>query len=105
MEVPDGKVADHINHDGMDNRSSNLRAATHSENMCHRKKSSRATHSKYKGIYWHKNIRKWQVEIKFNKKRIHLGCFRNEIEAARAYDNAARKYHAEFACLNFPDAK
>ena len=103
IEVGDGKMVDHINHDGMDNRSGNLRAATHSENMCHRKKRSGATQSKYKGIYWRKDIRKWLVEIKFNKKRIYLGCFRDEIEAARAYDRAARKYHAEFACLNFPE--
>ena len=103
IEVPEGMVADHINHDGMDNRSGNLRAATHSQNMCHRKKSSRATHSKYKGIYWHKNIRKWQARIKCNKKRIELGYFRDEIEAAKAYDRAAMKYHGEFACLNFPD--
>ena len=103
IEVGDEKMVDHINYDGMDNRSCNLRAATHSENMCHRKKSSRATHSKYKGIQWHKDIRKWQVEIRFNKKRMYLGCFRNEIEAAKAYDRGAMKYHGEFACLNFPE--
>jgi len=103
MEVADGKVADHINHDGLDNRSDNLRAATHSQNMCHRKKCSGATQSKYKGIYWRKDIRKWIAQIKFEKKQIHLGCFRDEIEAAKAYDRGAIKYHGEFACLNFPD--
>lgn len=104
IEIPDGKMADHINYDGMDNRACNLRAATHSQNMCHRKKCSGATHSKYKGIYWHKNTGKWQVQITCEKKKIHLGCFRDEIEAAKAYDRAAKKYHGEFSCLNFPEA-
>jgi len=103
IEVPKGMVIDHINHDGMDNRRANLRAATHSQNMCHRKKRSGATHSKYKGVCWKKENRKWVAIIGFEKKRIHLGYFRSEIEAARAYDRAAMKYHGEFASLNFPE--
>jgi len=97
-------VVDHINHDGMDNRSANLRAATHSQNMCHRKKHSAATYSKYKGVHWHKNHKKWLARITFEKKTIHLGYFRSETEAARAYDRAAMKYHGEFASLNFPES-
>jgi len=103
IEVPEPMVVDHINHDGMDNRRANLRAASRSENMYHRKKCSGATHSKYKGIYWRKKNRKWQAMITFERKRIHLGCFRNEIEAAKAYDRAAMKYHGEFASLNFTE--
>jgi len=103
VKVPKGMVIDHINQDGMDNRSGNLRPATHSQNLCNRKKRSGATQSKYKGIYWRKKVRKWQASIKCNKKRIELGYFRDEIEAAKAYDRAAKKYHGEFACLNFPD--
>ena len=105
IQVPNGMVSDHINHDGMDNRSANLRAASYSQNLCNRKKRSGAMYSKYKGVHWHKNHRKWLARITFEKKTMHLGYFLDEIEAAKAYDNAARKYHAEFACLNFPDAK
>ena len=104
IEVPEGMVIDHINHDGMDNRGANLRAATRSQNMCHRKKRSRTTQSKYKGIHWKKRNRKWQAMITVESKRIYLGYFRSEIEAAKAYDRAARKYHGEFASPNFPES-
>ena len=104
IEVAEGMVVDHINHDGMDNREANLRAETHSQNMYHRKKRSGTTQSKYKGIYWRKKNLKWQALITFEKKRIYLGYFRNEIDAAKAYDRAARKYHGEFASLNFPQS-
>ncbi len=51
-----------------------------------------------------RSTRKWEVMITFERKKIHLGCFRSEIDAAKAYDRAARKYHGEFACLNFPES-
>ena len=104
IEVPKGMVIDHINHDGMDNRCANLRPATYSQNLCHRKKRSGVTQSKYKGIYWIKNSRKWQALITFEKKKICLGYFRSEIDAARAYDRAAKMYHGEFASPNFPQS-
>jgi hypothetical protein len=103
VKVPDGMVIDHINQEGMDNRSDNLRAATYSQNLCNRKKRSGAMYSIYKGTHWHKNHKKWLARITFEKKTIHLGYFPSEIEAAKAYDRAAIKYHGEFACLNFPD--
>ncbi|MHC4439277.1 MAG: AP2/ERF family transcription factor [Planctomycetota bacterium] len=103
LEVPEGMVVDHINNDGMDNRSANLRPATKAQNSYNRKKISRPCSSKYKGVCWHKNSLKWQAEVMFEKKSIYLGYFKNEIDAAKAYDEAAKKYHGEFACLNFPE--
>jgi hypothetical protein len=103
LEVPNGMVVDHINNDGMDNRSANLRPATKAQNSRNRKKFSKQCSSKYKGVGWHKSSLKWEVRIMFGKKRIHLGTFKNEIDAAKAYDEAAKKYHGEFACLNFPE--
>jgi hypothetical protein len=71
--------------------------------MRKRKKISKSCSSKYKGIHWFKRYRKWSATIRFENKRIFLGYFQNEIDAALAYDEAARKFHKEFACLNFPD--
>ena len=103
IQVPKGMLIDHINHNPTDNRCANLRAATHSQNICHRRKRSDAKYSKYKGITWRKDIRKWVARVTFEKKGIHLGFFKNEIEAAKAYDEAAKIYHGEFACLNFQE--
>jgi len=47
--------------------------------------------------------KKWSVAIKRNNKTCHLGYFKDEIEAASTYDRAAKKYHGQFASLNFPD--
>ena len=103
IEVPKGMLTDHINRDGMDNRRANLRAATHSQNLCNSRRRLGTKSSKYKGVSLKKQTRKWTARIGIDKKEIHLGCFKNEIEAAKAYDEAAKKYHGEFACLNFPE--
>jgi hypothetical protein len=44
---------------------------------------------------------KWRAQIMLNGRLIHLGYFTDPVEAAKAYDEAARKYHGEFASLNF----
>jgi len=103
IEIADGLLIDHKNQNSMDNRSANLRAATRTQNIRNRKKFSRPGVSKYKGIYRDKIQKRWIARIMFKKKRIYLGSFRNEIDAAKAYDEAARKYHGEFASLNFPE--
>ena len=102
IDVADGLLIDHVNQDSMDNRRANLRGATRAQNIRNRKKFAKSSSSKYKGVYWRKKTRKWEVKITFEKKKIHLGTFCDEIEAAKAYDRAAIKYHGEFASLNFP---
>jgi hypothetical protein len=50
-------------------------------------------------------MRRWRARIRVNGKRIYLGSFIDETDAAKAYDNDARKHHGQFASLNFPDNK
>jgi len=102
IDIPAGMYCDHINHNGLDNRKANLRIATHTQNVWHRRKFRRPSRSKYKGVDWAKDMKRWRARITVNGRRIYLGSFDNEIEAAKAYDRAAKKFHGEFAMPNFP---
>ena len=99
--APEGMEVDHINGDGLDNRRENLRVCTHHENMRARHRAWGS--SDYKGVSWHKQIQKWRAFIGSNGRILHLGCFTDEKEAARAYNEAALKYFGEFAVLNEVD--
>ncbi|MGA2324331.1 MAG: AP2 domain-containing protein [Sedimentisphaerales bacterium] len=102
MNAPDGILVDHKNGDGLDNRRANLRLATHSQNQCNKRKKAN-TSSRFSGVYWDKAKRKWVARTKYQGKSIWLGVFDSEIDAARAFDEAAKKYHGEFARLNFTE--
>jgi len=90
-------LCDHKDRDGLNNQRSNLRLATKSQNAMNKKSIGAC---KYLGVCWNKQPRKWIAQIKSgNIKR--LGAYNSAEEAARAYDEAAKKYHGEFANLNF----
>jgi hypothetical protein len=101
-----GKVIDHIDGDGLNNVRSNLRLATQTQNKRNARKPKHNT-SGYKGVWYDYNSRRtpWRACISFDNKTLHVGKFTEPEAAARAYDEAARKYHGEFAHLNFPEAK
>lgn len=90
---------DHVNHDKLDNRKSNLRICTHSQNQWNYSKPRNNT-SGFKGVYWHNYGKKWAAQIKVFGKRLHLGLFNSKIKAKIAYNKAALKYFKEFALLN-----
>ena len=98
------KSVDHANRNGLDNRRTNLRAATLSQNNANRA-PFRSNTSGYKGVYWGRSERKWIASIKVNNRKKRLGGFDDPVEAARVYNRAALEAWGEFAWLNpLPDA-
>jgi len=100
MQPEDGMVVDHINGDKLDNRRSNLQIVTNAEN-CRKRPNHHTNKTGYRGVYPHKNGT-FSAAIMVNYKRKSLGMHATAEDAARAYDDAVRKYHGNFGCLNFP---
>lgn len=99
MRPPESKVIDHINHNKLDNRRSNLRICTVSENLKNTR-PKRGT-SKYKGVHFKKGRSKpWRARIHYDGVDEILGDFYTEEEAAYAYNLRAIEVHGEFAFLN-----
>lgn len=96
------EYCDHVDHDGLNNQRDNLRLVSHAENLANQRKPTGCS-SHYKGVSWHVRCNKWQAQIMINYHKICLGYFESEIDAARAYDRAARRASSEYAYLNFPD--
>jgi len=102
MNAEYGIQVDHINHDELDNRRCNLRLCSQSQNNWNQKPRKNGS-SKYKGVHWAKRDKRWITQIRTNGEYQCLGYFIDEIEAAKAYNEAAIKLHGEFARLNIID--
>jgi len=112
LKVPKGLLTDYIDHNGLNNQKSNLRMCSSSENNRNRRAHGS---SKYLGVCVKKETRIRKTvkgeervcnsisiiaKIVFNGKEVYIGAFKTEEDAAKAYNNAAKKYHGEFANLN-----
>jgi len=100
MQPDSGFEIDHRNHDGLDNRRSNLRVATGGQNQGNQRPQLGRT-SRFKGVYFDKRNQKWRAQIMVDGRKRHLGRFTDETNAARAYDAAALTHFGEFALVNF----
>lgn len=99
MGFKDFAEVDHINGVKLDNRRENLRPATQLQQSYNCAKPSNNI-SGYKGVHFNKNYGKWQAGVRKNGKTIYLGLFDDLKDAARAYNEAAKKHFGEFARLN-----
>ena len=99
MNAPDTIYVDHIDRNGLNNTSANLRFATPSQNSMNRAYAKPRNPSGYRGV--RRNGKRWVAIIVANKKAKHVGTFDTAEQAARAYDEAARELHGPFARPNF----
>jgi hypothetical protein len=99
MKPKDGFIIDHIDNNGLNNRRSNIRICTRSQNNFNRRISTN-TITGFKGVHYRKDSNKFRAKIEIDKKVMYLGYFDNAKLAAKAYNDAAIKYYGEFARLN-----
>ena len=97
----------HVNDDPLDCRRENLVVRTAVQRQRHRRKNKtfrgQPTSSRFKGVSWNSNAKRWVASIQYQGKGRRLGQFTDELAAAVAYDEAARQWYGEHARLNFPD--
>lgn len=92
-----GFIIDHEDRNGLNNQKSNLRHCTNTDNQKNRRASGS---SKYLGVSWNKNENIWTSKIRIKGKNKYLGSFKNELDAANAYNESAKIHHGKFANLN-----
>ena len=95
MKTPKNMVCDHINHNTLDNRKSNLRNCTRSQNQMNRKTAKNKLG--LKGVDYHAQNGKYRAQIQLFGKKIHIGYFDTKEEATEAYKNRATELFGEFA--------
>lgn len=98
MRPPNGHQVDHVDGDGLNNRRSNLRICTNTENQWNKRNNCGV--STFRGVSKHHRGSLWVAKIRANGRRYYLGCYANPEDAAKAYDSAALRLHGEFARTN-----
>jgi hypothetical protein len=96
-------LTDHRNHNGLDNRRENLRDAGRAQNV-HNQRPIRGGSSSFKGVHLRRDTLRWEARITSSGSVHVLGSFDSDVDAALAYDAAARHYFGEYCCPNFPEA-
>ncbi len=101
MRPERGFIVDHRDGDGLNNRRTNLRISTPTQNQQNARPRINKL-SAYKGVTRCKGSKAWRAQIKVNKVLIVIGTYESEIDAAYAYDEAASRHFGDFARVNFP---
>jgi hypothetical protein len=101
MHPQDGFVVDHEDGNGLNNTRDNLRIVTAAQNSYNRRKYIKKCSSKYKGVSRRRRDNRWIAIIMYRGISINLGFFDDEIDAAKAYDDAAKELYGQYAKLNF----
>jgi hypothetical protein len=104
LKKGDGVIVDHKDLNGINNTRRNIRKCTNQQNHFNGTSRKNST-SKYKGVGWDTEKKKWVSQIMYNHKRIFLGYYKEERCAAMAYDKKAKKLFGEFSRLNLPEEK
>ena len=104
MGNPKGKFVDHIDRDTLNNRRSNLRICTTSQNTMNSAKGSMKCSSRFKGVSFDKwtlnKVNKWRSCIWKDGRFNHIGHFLTQEDAAKAYNKKAMELFGEFAYMN-----
>ena len=95
-----GEIIDHADRDTLNCRRSNLRRATRQQNSLNKGPNRKPGTSKYKGVFLCRRTGRFRARVSLNRKRIYLGYFESELDAARAYNAKAAELFGEFAYLN-----
>jgi hypothetical protein len=99
MDAQPKMIVDHRDGNGLNNQRLNLRVASDQQNKCNRPAQSNNT-SGFKGVSWSKASGKWLAQIASNGEHKYLGLYLTPLDAAYAYNEAAKELHGEFARLN-----
>lgn len=104
MKVDKSTIVDHIRHNTLDNRKSELRVSDAQKNSWNQQ-PRKGSKSKYSGVWFDKNRGKWVGEVKKDGKKYYVGRFDNEVECAKSRDKRALELFGEYGYLNFPELK
>lgn len=103
LNAPRGVDVDHVNGNKLDNRKSNLRLCTVSQNLGNTSPDRKNNRSGFKGVSWCSRAEKWRAAIRKTGRQIHIGLFDDPVRAAAAYNVAAIRVFGDFARLNRMD--
>lgn len=105
-----GQEVDHFDGDPLNNRRENLRLGTPSRNRSNQRSWKPVGHSRYRGVCLHRSRKgdvttRWQANLRVDGRTLRLGYFKDEGDAARAFDAAALEHHGtDYRWFNFPVA-